>query len=165
MSAVFRLSTINGFLLAAYFIPAWAAAAFKIVIFPIRGLYDRANIGPAIFFSDHFHFFAVGTVRFAWLLAVAKLLVVAFFILFALLAARAATRKLTDGDEALLVALVVGSVISFASMALAAYVGETSAQHLHATETLMMIGGLVLKTTDPQRHTDAIEGIVAARGT
>src|SRR5437016_9372194 len=108
MSAVLRISTINGFLLALYFIPVWTAAALKIVIFPIRGLYDRANIGPAIFFSDHLHLFGVGTVRLAWLLAVAKLLVVAFFIVFVLLAARAAARRSSDGDEALMVALTIG---------------------------------------------------------
>jgi hypothetical protein len=164
MFRIFRISTINGLLLALYFIPAWTAAAIKIVVFPIRGLYDRANIGPAIFFSDHLQFVDVGTIRLAWLLAVAKLLVAAFFILFALLVVWGALRKSVDGNEALIVALTIGTVISFASMVLAAYVGETSAQHLHATETLMLIGGLVLAVVDVPRSVVAINGVATAHG-
>src|SRR5258708_3307660 len=99
MSHIFRVSTINGLLLAIYFVPTWMSAALKIVIFPLRGLYDRANIGPAIFVSDYFHLFALGTTRFAWLLAVAKLLVVAFFVVFALLTTTAWLRKSGEGDE------------------------------------------------------------------
>jgi hypothetical protein len=164
MSRTLRISTINGLLLALYFIPIWTAAAAKIVIFPIRGLYDRANIGPAIFFSDHADLFALGTVRFAWLLAVAKLLVVAFFVLFALLVVRAAFRRSGDGDEALIVASSIGGLISFASMLLAAAVGETAAVHLHATETLMMIGALVLATIDAPSRPGVGEAVAAARG-
>ena len=159
-----RVSTINGLLLAFYFVPAWTAAAMKIVIFPIRGLYDRANIGPAIFFTDHFHMFAAGTVRFAWLLAVAKLLVVAFFIVFTALAASGVLRKSTDGDEALGIALVLGTLLSFTSMVVASTVGETAAVHLHATDTLMLVGGLVLMMLDRPRAATSIEAIAAARG-
>ena len=162
MSHIFRVSTINGLLLAIYFVPTWMSAALKIVIFPLRGLYDRANIGPAIFVSDYFHLFALGTTRFAWLLAVAKLLVVAFFVVFALLTTTAWLRKSGEGDEALVVALSLGSLISFASMAVAASVGESAAQHLHATETLMMIGGLVLLTMEARRDADAIEALAVA---
>ncbi len=164
MSNIFRISTINGLLLALYFVPTWTSAALKIVIFPIRGLYDRANIGPAIFFTDHFHLFALGTVRFAWLLAVAKLLVVAFFIVFAALALSGVLRRSTDGDEALGVALVLGSLLSFASMIVAAVVGETAAVHLHATDTLMLVGGLVLMTLDRPRDEPSSEVIAVVEG-
>src|SRR3974390_2278713 len=164
MSNIFRISTVNGLLLALYFVPTWTSAALKIVIFPIRGLYDRANIGPAIFFTDYFHLFAAGTIRFAWLLAVAKLLVVAFFIVFAALAMSGILRRSTDGDEALGVALVLGSLLSFVSMIVASMVGETAAVHLHATETLMLVGGLVLMTLDRPRDAASSEVIAAAEG-
>jgi len=159
MSAFSRLSTVNGLLLALYFVPAWTSAALKIVIFPIRGLYDRANIGPAIFFTDTFHLFALGTVRFAWLLAMMKLLVAAFFALFALHVARASIRGTGDGDEALSIALGVGAVLSYASMLVAANVGEAAAQHLHATETLMLIGGLVVLAVDAHRPIGVREAV------
>lgn len=164
MSNIFRISTINGLLLALYFVPTWTSAALKIVIFPIRGLYDRANIGPAIFFTDHFHMFAAGTVRFAWLLAVAKLLVVAFFIVFAALAISGVLRRSTDGDEALGVALALGSVLSFVSMIVASMVGETAAVQLHATDTLMLAGGLVLMILDSPRASASSEVIATAEG-
>jgi hypothetical protein len=164
MSNIFRVSTINGLLLALYFVPAWTSAAMKIVIFPIRGLYDRANIGPAIFVTDYFHMFATGTIRFAWLLAVAKLLVVAFFIVFAALVTSGVLRRSTDGDEALGVALVLGGLLSFVSMIAASVVGETAAAHLHATDTLMLVGGLVLMTLDRPRATASSEVIAPAEG-
>jgi hypothetical protein len=164
MSNRLRISTFNGLLLALYFIPTWTSAALKIVIFPIRGLYDRANIGPAIFFTDHFHMFAAGTIRFAWLLAVAKLLVVAFFIVFAALSIAAAIRRSGDGDEALGVALVLGSLLSFASMIVAATVSETAAVHLHATETLMLLGGLVTVMFDRPRAAASSEALAEAHG-
>jgi hypothetical protein len=164
MANLFRISTINGFLLALYFVPTWTSAALKIVIFPIRGLYDRANIGPAIFFTDYFHLFATGTIRFAWLLAVAKLLVVAFFIVFAALAMSGLLRRSTDGDEALGVALVLGGLLSFVSMIVASMVGETAAVHLHATDTLMLAGGLVLMLLDPPRTVASSEVIATAKG-
>jgi hypothetical protein len=164
MSNIFRISTINGLLLALYFVPTWTSAALKIVIFPIRGLYDRANIGPAIFFTDYFHLFAAGTIRFAWLLAVAKLLVVAFFIVFAALAMSGLLRRSTDGDEALGVALVLGGLLSFVSMVVASLVGETAAVHLHATDTLMLVGGLVLMMLDRPRASVSSEVIAPAQG-
>jgi hypothetical protein len=164
MSNMFRISTINGLLLALYFVPAWTSAAMKIVIFPIRGLYDRANIGPAIFFTDYFHMFAVGTVRFAWLLAVAKLLVVAFFAVFALLVVVAALRKSGDADEALVIAIGLGIALSFVSMIVASMVGEAAAVRLHATETLMLLGGQVLVAIDRPRATAPAEVIAAAHG-
>ena len=48
MSTNWRISTFNGVLLAAYFIPTWTIVAFKIVISPMHGLYERANLGCAV---------------------------------------------------------------------------------------------------------------------
>lgn len=146
MSSSCRISTVNGLLLACYFVPTWAAAAWRIVSFPIRGLYDRANIAPAIFVSDHLQFLPIGTVRFGWLLAVAKLLVVAFLVLFAALTL--VPRRAGAREEALTIALGLVGTISLASMVLAAAVGETGSQHLHATEALMAIGGLLVMLMD-----------------
>jgi len=164
MSNILRISTINGLLLAAYFVPVWTSAAMKIVIFPIRGLYDRANIGAAIFFTDYFQMFALGTIRFAWLLAMAKLLVVAFFVVFALLTVVAGLRRSGDGDEALAIALGLGIALSFVSMIVASMVGETAAVRLHATETLMLLGGHVLLVLDRRGNATRAEAIAAARG-
>jgi hypothetical protein len=164
MSNIFRISTINGLLLALYFVPVWTTAAMKIVIFPIRGIYDRANIGVAIFFTDYFHMFAAGTVRFAWLLVAARLLVVAFFVVFALLVVIAALRKTGDGDEALVIAIGLGIALSFASMIVASMVGEAAAVRLHATETLMLLGGQVLVALDRPRAAAPGEVIATAQG-
>jgi hypothetical protein len=164
MSNILRISTINGLLLALYFVPVWTSAAMKIVIFPIRGIYDRANIGAAIFFTDYFHMFAAGTVRFAWLLAAAKLLVIAFFVVFVLLVVIAALRKAGDGDEALVIAIGLGIALSFTSMIVASMVGEVAAVRLHATETLMLLGGQVLVALDRPRAAAPAEVIAAAQG-
>ena len=53
MSGNLRISIFNGALLAAYFIPAWTITAFKIVVSPIHGLYERPNISLGLFVSDH----------------------------------------------------------------------------------------------------------------
>lgn len=164
MSNVLRISTVNGLLLTAYFVPVWTSAAMKIVIFPIRGLYDRANIGAAIFFTDYFQMFALGTIRFAWLLAIARLLVVAFFVVFALLTVIAALRRSGDGDEALAIALGLGIALSFVGMIVASMVGESAAVRLHATETLMLLGGHVLLALDRRGNATTGEAIAAARG-
>ena len=85
-----------------------------------------------------------GSRRVAWLLALGRLTVVGFFAIFTFLAARAAIRKTGGGDEALAIALVIGSVISFASMWMASQVGETAALKLHATELLMLLGTAIV---------------------
>ena len=82
MSTNWRISSFNGALLAAYFIPTWTIVAFKIMISPIHGLYERPNISVALFISDHLQLAAMTTVRVAWLLALGKLTVVAFFAIF-----------------------------------------------------------------------------------
>ena len=132
--------------------------------YPVAFLLIPVVIGAAIFFTDYFHMFAAGTVRFAWLLAVAKLLVVAFFLVFALLAVVGALRKAGDGDEALMIAIGLGIVLSFVSMIVAAMVGEIAAVRLHATETLLLLGGQVLIVLDRPRSAAPAEVIAAAHG-
>ena len=85
MSTDWRISSFNGALLASYFIPTWTIVAFKIMISPVHGLYEQPNIAVALFISDHLHLAAMTTIRLAWLLALGKLTVVAFFAIFLVL--------------------------------------------------------------------------------
>jgi hypothetical protein len=144
MSTNWRISSFNGALLAAYFIPTWTIVAFKIIISPIQGLYAQPNIAVALFITDYLQLAGLNTVRLAWLLALAKLTVVAFFALFVVLLTRPSIRKSGGCDEALGIALAIGSVISFASMVLASQVGETAALRLHATELLLLLGTAIV---------------------
>ena len=112
MSTNWRISSFNGALLAAYFIPTWTIVAFKIMISPIHGLYERPNVAVALFISDHLHLAAMTTVRIAWLLALGKLTVVAFFVIFLVFITRPSIRKSGGCDEALAMALAIGSVIT-----------------------------------------------------
>src|SRR3981189_902893 len=145
-----RISSFNGALLAAYFIPTWTIIAYRVMISPGHGLYERPNISVALFISDHLHLAAMTTIRFAWLLALGRLTVVAFFAIFLVFIARAAIRKTGGCDEALGMALAIGSVISFASMVMASQVGEPEAVRLHATELLMLLGtAIVLRVERP----------------
>src|SRR5471030_3446027 len=103
--------------------------------------------------SDYLQLSAMTTVRFAWLLAFSKLTVVAFFATFLVLIARASIRKTGGCDEALAMALAIGSVISFASMLMASQVGEIQALRLHATELLMLLGtAIVLLVEHPAQR-------------
>lgn len=149
MATNWRISTFNGALLAAYFIPTWTIVAFKIMVSPIHGLYDRPNVSLALFMSDFLQFAAPSTIRFAWLLALGKLTVVAFFAVFLVFTTRPPIRKAGGCDEALAMALTIGSVISFASMIMASKVGEAAAMRLHATELLLMLGAAVLLAVEP----------------
>jgi len=89
-------------------------------------------------------------VRVAWLLAFGKLTVVAFFAVFVALIARASVRKTGGCDEALAIALGIGSAISFISMMMASQVAEPEALRLHATELLILLGtAIVLLTEGP----------------
>jgi hypothetical protein len=152
MRTDWRISSFNGVLLAAYFIPTWAVVAYRIMISPIQGLYERPNVSVALFISDHLQLAALTTVRFAWLLALGKLMVVGFFAIFVVLITRASIRKAGGCDEALAMALAIGSVISFVSMLMAAQVGESQAVQLHATELLMLLGtAIVLLVESPAR--------------
>jgi hypothetical protein len=148
MSTNWRITSFNGVLLAAYFIPTWAIIAWRIVMSPVRGLYERPSVSIALYASDHLQLASMATVRLAWLLALGRLTVVAFFALFLVLAVRAAIRKTSGGDEALGIALGIGSVISFASMILASQVGEAEALRLHASELLVMLGTAVVMMFD-----------------
>lgn len=152
MSTNWRISSFNGALLAAYFIPTWTIVAFNIMVSPIHGLYERPNIAVGLFISDHLQLSAITTVRVAWLLALGKLTVVAFFVLFLIFIARAAIRNAGGGDEALAIALTIGSVISFGSMVMASLVGETQALRLHATELLMLLGTAIVLLVERPAH-------------
>ncbi len=144
MSTNWRLSSFNGVLLAAYFIPTWTIVAFRIVLSPVHGFYDRPNVAVALFVSDHLQLNALTTIRLAWLLALGKLTVVGFFALFLLFVIRAATRRSGGCNEALALAIAIGSAISFASMLMASQVGESEALRLHATELLLLLGTAIV---------------------
>jgi hypothetical protein len=144
MSGNWRISAFNGALLAAYFIPAWAIAAFEIVVSPIRGLYERPNISLALFVSDHLQLSGIATVRVALLLALGRITVVAFLAAFLVFIARASTRRGGACHEALGMALAIGSVMSFAGVVMASQAGEAAALRLHAAELLMMLGTVIV---------------------
>ncbi len=144
MSTDWRISSFNGALLAAYFIPTWTIVAFKIIISPIHGFYEQPNISVALFVSDHLQLAAMATIRVAWLLALGKLTVVAFFAIFLVFLTRASIRKTGGCDEALAMALAIGSAISFTSMVMASLVGETQALRLHATELMLLLGTAIV---------------------
>ena len=154
-STNWRISTFNGALLAAYFIPTWTIVAFKIMVSPIHGFYERPNISVALFLSDHLQLAAMSTIRFAWLLALGKLTVVAFFAIFVVFITRPSIRKAGGCDEALAIALGIGSVISFASMVMASKVGETAALRLHATELLMLLGTAIVLLVERPAEAEA----------
>jgi hypothetical protein len=158
MSTNWRISSVNAVLLAAYFIPTWTLIAFRMMVSPIHSFYERPNIAIAFFVSDQLHLAATGTVRAAWLLALGRLTVVAFFAIFLVLLSRPSIRKSGGADEALGLALGIGSLISFAGMMMASQAGETAACQLHATELLMLLGtAIVLLVERPvQPRTDEI---------
>jgi len=160
-----RIGTFNGVLLAAYFIPTWAIIAYGITIAPVHGLYQRPSISVALFISDHLQLASTATVRVAWLLALARLTVVAFFAIFLFSAARASIRKTGGYDEALALALAIGSVISFASMWIASQVGETAALRLHATELLMLLGSAIVLVVERPAQQRTNRGVTADAST
>ena len=144
MSKNWRISSFNGVLLAAYFIPAWTVIAFQIMVSPVHGLYERPSVSVALYVSDHLHLFGMATVRIAWLLALARITTVAFFVIFLVFLATPAIRRRGGADEALVIALTLGSLLSFASMVMASQVGETAAMRLHATELLLLLGTTIV---------------------
>jgi hypothetical protein len=144
MSGNRQISTFNGALLAVYFIPVWTVMAFKIVVSPIHGLYERPNVSLALFVSDHLQLSGLATVRVAWLLALGRMTVVAFLAVFLVFITRASIRRSGGCEEALGMALLLGSVMSFAGVLLAAQAGETAALRLHAAELLMMLGTVIV---------------------
>ena len=153
MSTNWRISSFNGALLAAYFIPAWTMIAYKIMFDPVHALYELPNISAALYVSDHLHMAGITLVRLAWLLALARVMVIGFFAIFLILLCRPSIRKSGGCDEALAIALGVGSLISFACMMMASQVGETAALRLHATELLLMLGtAIVLAVERPAQQ-------------
>jgi hypothetical protein len=163
MSTNWRISSFNGALLAAYFVPTWTIVAFKIIISPIHGFYERPNIAVALFVSDHLQLAGMATVRLAWLLALGKLTVVAFFAIFLVLLTRPSIRKSGGCNEALAMALAIGSVISFASMMMASSVGETAALKLHATELLMLLGTAIVMVFEAPAQPQAADSKLSLR--
>jgi hypothetical protein len=151
MFTKWRISTLSGALLAAYFIPVWAIVAFRIMVSPIHGLFEQPSVSVALFVSDDLQLAALATVRVAWLLALGRLTVVAFFAIFLVSATRASIRRSGASNEALGIAIAVGGIISFASMLMASQVGEAAALRLHATELLMLLGtGIVMLCERPE---------------
>jgi len=144
MSTNWRISSVNGVLLAAYFIPTWTMIAFQMMVSPIHSFYEAPNIAVAFFVSDQLHLAALGTVRAVWLLALGRLTMVAFFAVFLVLLSRPSIRKRGGADEALGIALGIGSLISFGAMVMAAQAGEAAARQLHATELLMLLGTAIV---------------------
>ena len=144
MAANWRISSFNGALLAAYFIPAWTIAACRIVASPIHGLYELPNISLALFVSDHLQLSGMDTVRIALLLALARLTVVAFLAVFLFFISRRSIREEGGCDEALGMALSIGGAMSFAGVLMASQAGETAALRLHAAELMMMLGTIIV---------------------
>ena len=156
-----RIGSVNGALLAAYFIPAWALVAFNIFVAPVHGLYERPSVAVALFISDHLQMSGMSTVRAAWLLALGRLTVVAFFAIFLVLLCIPKIRKAGGCDEALGIALGIGSLISFASMLMASQVGEMAALKLHATELLMLLSAAIVLVIERPAAAKAVETVEA----
>jgi hypothetical protein len=158
MSTNWRISSFTGALLASYFIPTWAIIAWRIIQTPVRGLFERPNVSAAFYLGDHLQWGATGLIRAAWFLALGRLTVVAFFALFLVLLCRPKIRIAGGANEALSIALGLGSVMSFALMLMASKVGEAEALRLHATELLMMLGTtIVLVVEGPAKVPAATE--------
>ena len=96
-----RIGSFNGALLAAYFIPVWGMIAYNIMFAPVHALYEQPNISAALFISDYLHIAGMDLVRVAWLLALGRFAVIAFFAIFLLLFCVPSTRKSGSSDEAL----------------------------------------------------------------
>ena len=160
-----RISSFNGVLLAAYFIPTWTIIACRIIVSPIQSFYERANVSAAFFIGDHLQLATVGTVRAAWLLALGRLTVAAFFAIFIVLVSRPKVRKSGGCDEALAIALTIGSAISFALMLMASAVGETEALRLHATELLLMLGTAIVLVLEGHPRVRALPRAAAEAST
>jgi hypothetical protein len=156
-----RIGSVNGALLAAYFIPAWAMVAFNIIVAPVHGLYERPSVAVALFLSDHLQMAGMDTVRAAWLLALGRLTVVAFFAIYLVLLCIPRIRKNGGSDEALGIALAIGSLISFASMVMASKVGEMAALRLHATELLLLLGAAIVVVIEKPAAAPKTSGIAA----
>ena len=143
-----RIGSINGALLAAYFIPVWGIVAYNIMFAPVHALYEQPNISAALFVSDHLNLAGMNLVRVAWLLALGRFAVIAFLAAFLVMLCWPSTRRNGACDEALGIALGIGSLISFTCMLMASQVGESAALRLHATELLLMLGTAIVLVFD-----------------
>jgi len=158
-----RIGSINGAMLAAYFIPVWGMIAYGIMFAPVHALYEQPNISAALFVSDHLNVAGMNLVRLAWLLALGRFAAIAFFAVFLALLCWPSTRKSGACDEALCIALCIGSLISFVCMVMASQVGEPGALRLHATELLMMLGTAIVMIFDQPTQKAAPTSDVALR--
>ncbi|MBY0381961.1 MAG: hypothetical protein K2W78_08605 [Xanthobacteraceae bacterium] len=164
-----RISTFNGVLLAAYFVPTWTLAALKIAASPVSGFFDRSNIALAMFGSDQLFLSPAQMIRFSWLLALSKFVVAAFFLVFLLVVVRDALVRKGGIGETLGFALGLGGIISFASLLAASYVHEVDATRLHATEFLLLAGGAIMLLVEDiaaqakQDDTSLLGGDIASR--
>ena len=161
MSTNWRISSFNGALLASYFIPTWAIIAYRIIETPVRGLFERPNVSAAFYLGDHLQWGAAGLIRAAWLIALGRLTVVAFFAVFLVLLCRPKIRTLGGANEALSIALGIGSLMSFALMLMASKVGEPEALRLHATELLMMLGMAIVLVVERPASVPAATSVPA----
>lgn len=161
MIGTWRISDYNAALIVAYLVPSWVRSALSIVESPIRGVYERSNIAFGVFFSDEMQFAALGMARAAWGLAVVRLTVAAFFLVFLGQIARRRRRLAGAGDEPLAIALTLGGLFSFAGMVLAARAGEGAALQLHATESLLLVGAAILVLVEPWTRPAAIRAAEA----
>jgi hypothetical protein len=161
MSTNWRISSFNGVLLAAYFIPTWTLIAFRIMASPVQSFFERPNVSAAFFVGDYLQLASTGTVRAAWLLALGRLTVAGFFALFLVLVSLPRVRKTGGCNEALSIALALGSMISFALMLMASQFGEVQALRLHATELLMLLGTAVILVLEGPIQVQADQGTPA----
>ena len=128
MSTNWRISSFNGALLAAYFIPTWTILSFKITVLPIRSFFERPNVS------------------------------VAFFAVFLMLLTSPRIRRSGGCDEALALALGLGSLICFAMMVMASLVHEPEAMRLHATELMMLLGTAIVMLVERPLERQAAQG-------
>ena len=87
---------------------------------------------------------------------------VAFFAIYLALLCIPRVRKNGGTDEALGIALAIGSLISFTSMLMASKVGEMAALRLHATELLLLLGAAIVVVIErpapaPKNVREAVE--------
>ena len=158
-----RIGSINGALLAAYFIPVWGMIAYNIMFAPVHALYEQPNIAAALYVSDHLNVAGMNLVRVAWLLALGRFAAIAFFVVFLALLCWPSTRRSGACDETLGMALGIGSMISFACMVMASQVGEADALRLHATELLMMLAASIVLVLERPAQTVAATSHVGPR--
>lgn len=147
-STSWRVATGNAMLLALYLVPAWAWAAWQIWVSPIHGVFASANLGPAMFAANVLQLEPLDMVRFALLVALAKLTVVIFFMAFVVFSLSSLEHEREEGRELLHVGLTLAAIIAFVSTILAWRFGEAEALRLHATETLMILSAAIVVIAD-----------------